>query len=178
MPQPGTQADLIAIAAVGKSRGLAGEVFLYPYFDISGESLAGVSAVLRWRDGRERILVIESLREVAGKILCHFRGIDSIDPAKELATADLYVKRTDLEPVDDDEFFIDDLLGLAVRTTQGRPLGAVSAIETGGAPLMRVMDGGREYLIPFAREIVVEVDPVGGVIVVDPPEGLLEINDN
>lgn len=179
MPQPGKRADLIAIAAVGKSRGLAGEVYLYPYFDISGESLPGQTALLRWRDGRERQLVIAGLREIAGKLLCRFEGIDDIDRARELATADLFLERDCLAPAEEDEFFVEDLLGLAVRTVDGKSLGTVARVSSGGgAPLMTVRDGAREYLIPFVREIVVEVDPAGGVVVIDPPEGLLEINDN
>lgn len=78
----------------------------------------------------------------------------------------------------DEGWYEDELRGLAVVTRDGTPVGEVSALEIGAAQDLLVITlaaGGTAYL-PFVAAIVPEVDVPGGRVVVDPPEGLLELN--
>ena len=82
-----------------------------------------------------------------------------------------------LAPLEDPDVFYDhQLVGLAARLTDGSPLGEVTAVRHEGAELLviRRPDGG-ETLVPFVTAIVPTVDVDGGFVVVDPPEGLLEL---
>ena len=78
------------------------------------------------------------------------------------------------------EFYLADLVGCEVFDQRsGHKLGQVSGWqEFGGPQLLEVLADGetQPFWIPFARSICVEIDPQGRRIVVDPPEGLLELN--
>jgi 16S rRNA processing protein RimM len=66
-------------------------------------------------------------------------------------------------------------MGLSVRTRAGRAVGVVTDVRHYGQDLLVVRHpDGEEYLVPFVRAIVPEVDVAGGLIVIDPPPGLLD----
>jgi 16S rRNA processing protein RimM len=87
----------------------------------------------------------------------------------------LVIDSADVEPTGDpDEFHDHQLIGLAVETVAGEPVGEVEDVLHHGQDLLVVRREGREEaLIPFVKALVPEVDLVGGRLVVDPPEGLL-----
>jgi len=92
--------------------------------------------------------------------------------------AEMFVLREHLAPLDDDEFFATDLIGCEVVLADGTLIGTVNAADDKGAPLLTIDGaGGKELLIPFADGIVVATDTANKRIVVDPPEGLFEINE-
>ena len=81
------------------------------------------------------------------------------------------------ETGDPDEFRDHELIGLSVRTCAGDPVGEVTDVLHYGQDLLvvRRSDGGDgESLVPFVRAIVPEVDVAAGVLVIDPPPGLLD----
>ena len=103
--------------------------------------------------------------------------IDSREAAEEIRNTELLVEIAALPELDDpDEFYDHQLVGLAARLVDGSPLGVVEAVRHEGADLLVVRrpDGG-EALVPFVSTIVPSVDLAGGFLVVDPPEGLLEL---
>jgi 16S rRNA processing protein RimM len=102
---------------------------------------------------------------------------DSREAAEALRNTELLVPVADLPELDDPDVFYDhQLVGLAVRLTDGSVLGEVAAVRHEGGDLLVVQrpEGG-EALIPFVSAIVPTVDLDGGFVVVDPPEGLLEL---
>ncbi len=77
-----------------------------------------------------------------------------------------------------DRFYDFEVLGLRVVARDGTEVGEVAGIlETGGPVLLVVRRGEREVYVPFAEGILVKVDPDAGEIVIDPPDGLLELNE-
>lgn len=90
------------------------------------------------------------------------------DAAATLLEADIAVARADLPAPDPGEYYWVDLVGLAVRTPDGVPLGKVSAMMETGANDVLVVQGERERLIPFVvDECITEVDIAGGYLVAD-----------
>jgi 16S rRNA processing protein RimM len=86
----------------------------------------------------------------------------------------------EVAPPAEDEFLLDGLVGCTVTTRDGRPVGRVrDVLESGGAALLVVDAGpGRDdVFVPFSRTICVGIDPAGKAIVIDPPDGLLELNE-
>ena len=70
------------------------------------------------------------------------------------------------------------LVGCAVETTAGDVVGEVAKVEGGGGASRLVMNGPRgEILIPLAVDICVEIDVAKRKIRINPPEGLLELNE-
>jgi 16S rRNA processing protein RimM len=75
----------------------------------------------------------------------------------------------------ENEYWPEDLVGLDVRDPDGKDLGRVLALITGGAQDRLVIEGeGTKFEVPFVTELVPDVDLAGGFVVVNPIEGLIE----
>ena len=99
-------------------------------------------------------------------------GEQEIEFAKK---ARVVVREEERYPLDDDEHYVDDIIGMRVVDTSGRPLGRVHALyRTGANDVYEVLDGeGRELMVPAIRERIVNVDVANGVLTLN-REGLLE----
>ncbi|MBX3289248.1 MAG: ribosome maturation factor RimM [Acidobacteria bacterium] len=167
--------DLVAIAKIARPRGIRGEVIadLLTDFPERFEGLKAVTAVLP--DGERRELEIDGLRFQNGRILLKLAGIDSVEAAESLRDAEICIDESDAVELEDGEFYDWQLEGCVVETAEGKSLGKVREVmRTGGTDILVVTGGEKEYLIPFAEAICTTVDIDDKLIVVDPPEGLLE----
>jgi 16S rRNA processing protein RimM len=166
----------VTVALLGKTRGNRGEL----------TALALSSKPERYRNLRD-VYLFHDAGDPAGEklevedcwfhdatLILKFRGIDSISDAERLSGAEVRVPIAERTPLDPGEFFESDLVGCeVVERATGRSLGRVSAWQdAGGAGLLVV---GR-LLIPFAREICVEIDPAARRIAVELPAGLEDLN--
>ena len=170
----------IALAVIGRSRGNRGEVLLHPHFDIRDEDLEGQEVTVRWPDGRQRRMRIGSLWWHLDQSICRFEGCGTMSDAKALNHGEVFIRRTLLQPLEDGEYFAADLIGCEARLPDGGAIGVVTAAsDTAGSALLHIRSAaGREILVPLAEAIVVEIDLEARRIVVDPPEGLLELNES
>ncbi len=166
--------DLVAIARVAKPRGLKGEVVADVLTDFPErfEVLEKVTAVLEHDERRE--LKIEDHWFQNERIVLKFAGVDSIDAAETIRNAEICVAESEAVELDSGEFYDWQLEGCEVVTVDGEKIGTVREVMRTGGTENLVVDGEREYLIPFAETICVEVEIGKRRIVVDPPEGLLE----
>ena len=126
-------------------------------------------------------LTVAGHRWHSGDLLVRFEEISDRTAAAELGGTWLLVDSAVLGALDDpDEFRDGDLVGLSVRTVDGTAVGTVADVLHHGQDIL-VIDpvGARadQILIPFVKAIVPEVDIAGGVLVIDPPEGLLNLQD-
>jgi 16S rRNA processing protein RimM len=123
-------------------------------------------------------LTVASARWHSGQLLVAFAGITDRTAAAELTGSWLSVDSSQLpETGDPDEFRDHELIGLSVRTCGGDPVGVVTDVLHYGQDLLvvRRADGASdECLVPFVKAIVPEVDVQAGVVVIDPPPGLLD----
>lgn len=116
----------------------------------------------------DRTLVVASARPHQGRWLVRFEGITDRNGAEELRGATLVG-----EPLDDPgegELWVHELVGDEVRDVNGNSLGRVTAVEANPAHDILVLDDGA--LVPF----VFVVEREAGVLVVDLPDGLLDVN--
>jgi 16S rRNA processing protein RimM len=166
--------ELVAIAKIAKPRGLKGEVVadILTDFPERFDDLENVTAVLG--NGERRELKIEYQSFQNERIVLKFARVDSVEAAEELRDAEICVPETDAVKLDTGEFYDWQLEGCEVVTTDGNSIGKVRELMRTGGTENLVVDGDREYLIPFAESICVEVDVEKKRIVIDPPEGLLE----
>jgi 16S rRNA processing protein RimM len=168
--------DLIVIARAVRTHGLKGEVVAELLTDFPE----------RFDDLKELIVVAPSgqrtLRELEDywfqkdRVVLKLADYDDIDKAKELIGSVFAVLEADRVPLADDEFYDWELEGCTVKVAD-KSIGQVrSVMRTGGAEILIVGDeAGKERLIPLAASIVVEIDRTGKTILVDPPEGLLDL---
>jgi 16S rRNA processing protein RimM len=171
--------DLIAIAFIARPQGLRGEVIADLLTDFP-DRFASLSTVYAVRaNGEIRRLRLERARRHGARIVLKFAGFEAMEEAEELRGALVSIERKQMVALPADTYYDFDLVDCEVTTRAGEHLGRVRRVERhgGGTPLLAVGDAEREYLIPFALPICVEIDPAGKRILVDPPEGLLEIND-
>ena len=177
----------VVVGRIGRPHGIRGEVVIGVRTDEPDLRFA-VGATLDARStsddagpengaGGER-LTVASVRWHSGQLLVAFAGITDRTAASELTGSWLSVDSSQLpETGDPDEFRDYELIGLAVRTCAGDPVGVVTDVLHYGQDLLvvRRQDEPRgEALVPFVKAIVPEVDIRAGVVVIDPPPGLLD----
>jgi 16S rRNA processing protein RimM len=115
-----------------------------------------------------------------GRLVLRFKGVEDRTAAEGLRNTMLIVEADPDElPDDPDEFYDHQLVGLRVVTVDGREVGTVAEmLHLPTQDLFAVTrSDGREVLIPFVEEIVPDIDLEERTVLVDPPEGLLELAD-
>jgi len=111
-------------------------------------------------------------------LIFKFQGVDTISDAEKLAGAEVSIPFEQRAALADDEVYQSDLIGCEVIDATGRSLGIVSDFEeTGGVPLLEVKTpAGGDLLIPLAKAICTKIDIERKQIVINPPDGLLNLN--
>jgi 16S rRNA processing protein RimM len=169
--------ELVAVARAVKTRGLRGELVAELLTDFPERFKGLENLIAVGSDGLRTTLRLEEHWFQGERIVLKFAGFDSIEEAQALVGYEFAVPETERVELPEDEFYDWELIGCRVETIEGQGLGEVSSVmRTGGVEVLVVKDTSqeREYLIPLAEEICVEVDVENKLVRVDPPEGLLE----
>jgi 16S rRNA processing protein RimM len=167
--------ELVAIANIVRTRGLKGAVVADVLTDFPErfellDTVIGVS-----EDGERLELKIEKFWFQNGRVILKFAGYDTVESGETLRNIEICVPESEAVELDEGEFFDWDLEDCKVETVGGEMIGKVRELmRTGGTELLVVEGEAKEYLIPFAKSICVEVDVENKLIKVDPPEGLLD----
>jgi 16S rRNA processing protein RimM len=125
-------------------------------------------------------LTVAGRRWHSGNLLVRFEGISDRTAAAELGGTWLLADSATFAALDDPDLFRDgDLVGLSVRTVDGTVVGTVTDVLHHGQDILAIAPsaGAGQILVPFVKAIVPEVDLPGGVMIIDPPEGLLNLED-
>lgn len=170
----------LVVGRVIKPHGVTGELVVDVRTDEPQERFAiGNRLALRpSRGGPSRDVEVESSRPHGARLLVRLVGVEDRDAADDLRGNLFVVDSAELPPLDDpDEFYDHELEGLAVRTADGDPVGeVVEVLHTAAGELLSVQTpDGREVLVPFVSAIVTSVSREAGVVTIDPPEGLLDV---
>ena len=166
----------MVVGRIGRPHGVRGEVTVEVRTDDPGPRVAP-GAVLRTEPAGRGPLTVAASRWHRETLLLVLDGVDSREAAEALRDTELHVAVADLPELDDPDTWYDhQLVGLTARLLDGTALGEVTAVRHEGAEtlVVRRTDGG-ELLVPFVTAIVPTVDVSGGFVVVDPPEGLLDL---
>ena len=170
--------NLVAIAKTTKTRGLRGELIadILTDFPERFDDTENVTAV---KSNGERVeLELESFFFQKERVVLKFVGVSSIEAAESLVDCEICVSESETVALEDDAFFDWQLEGCAVETVDGETLGTVREVmRTGGTDILIVDSqtaGAKDFLIPFAVSICVEVDVENKRVKVDLPDGLLE----
>ncbi len=148
--------------------GVRGDLKVQPLTDFPERFQRGAALWMR-----RRRCEVQRSRWARGFVYLGLIGIDSREAAEELRGALLEVPEADLTPLPEGQYYRFQVIGLEVRTTEGRSLGRVAEILSTGANDVYIVRGGpRELLIPAIEDVVKEVDIEGGRLVVEPPEEL------
>jgi len=168
--------DLVLVGRVARAHGSRGQVIVnldtdFPdeRFRVGAAVLVGSSATLR---------VIRDVRFHQGRPIIALEGIETMDDAEALAGAELRVPAPGVGTLPEHTYYHYDLVGCVVVEQGGRTIGPVTGVEGTMEMSRLVVAGDRgEVLIPLVAEICTEIDVAGRRIVVNPPDGLLELNE-
>jgi 16S rRNA processing protein RimM len=172
----------VIVGRIGRPHGIRGEVVIGVRTDEPDLRFAVGSVVDASRSAEDDLpadrvpLKVATVRWHSGQLLVGFAGIADRTAAGELTGSWLSIDSSQLPATPDpDEFRDHELIGLSVRTAAGEPVGVVTDMLHYGQDLLvvRRADGG-ESLVPFVQALVPEVDLGAGVVVIDPPPGLLD----
>ena len=169
---------LLTVGRIGRVHGIRGEVTVEVLTD-SPEERFYSGATLFTEPSREGGLTVASSRWHNSTLLLSFEGFLDRTAGETLRNVQLLAE-VDLDDVDEDEYHIQQLIGLKVflisDTHLLESIGEVSGLINGVAQdLLEVTKAdGREFLIPFVKALVPTVDIAGGKVLIDPPGGLID----
>lgn len=154
--------------------GIRGEVKIMPYCD-SPELLCEFDRLFIGINYDE--INILSARVHKNTVIAKLEGIDTPEAAEKLRNKLLYMHRDDLE-LDEDTYFIQDLIGMTVKNADTDELyGEISDVMQTGANDVYVVNGkNREYLVPAIPDVVITTDIDGNIMLIRPLEGLFDEN--
>ena len=174
---------MIVVGRIARAHGNRGQVIVNVETDFPDRRFRPGSTLHAAAAGRALRLEIVAARFQRGRPVLTLDGVDTIDQAESLAGLELRVPESELPQLPPGSFYHHALIGCAVRTVAGVDVGTVTAVSgSPGAHRLLVRRAGDpdgstgEIDVPLAKSICVQVDPERRVIVVDPPEGLLDLN--
>ncbi|MDR0879845.1 MAG: ribosome maturation factor RimM [Clostridioides sp.] len=161
------------IGQIVNTQGLKGEVRVYPY----------TSDIDRF-DELEKFYLdkdlkipyeVEKVRYKAQMVIMKIKGIDHIDDAEKLKTKYMYVDRENSKSLEEEEFFVADILGIEAYTIDGKYVGVLKDVLQYSANDVYVIDDGeKEYMIPAILKFVPEINLEDRKMIIDPIKGMLD----
>jgi 16S rRNA processing protein RimM len=167
---------LILMGVFGAPQGVRGGIRVK---SLTGEpSAIGAYGPLT-NKSRTRAFAFESLRSLKDDMLvARIAGVSTREAAEALKGLEIFARRDQLPPPNDDEFYYDDLVGLEAVNAEGAPLGRVISLMNHGAGdvlEITLAQGGETLLLPFTKRVAPRIDFDAGRIVIEPPS---EVEDD
>ena len=166
---------MVLVGRIGRPHGLRGEVLILPETDFP-EIRFAEGATVYARPGEAVVaLEVDRSRVHAGRPLVGFRGFTTVEAVETLGHGDLRIPESALAPLPEGEYYWYQYIGAPVQTEAGESVGAVVRVEpTGGTGMLVVQRGEDEVQIPLTAAMCPVLRP--DLIVVRPPDGLLDLN--
>ncbi len=168
--------EYVRVGEIVNTHGIKGEVRVIAQTDFPFERFApGQHLYLLKEDGSLKAeFIVFSHRQHKQFDLILFEGFDNINQVLDFVGYDLFVKEDQLGSLDENSFYIHDLIGLEVRDDQGRPLGSLKEVLTAAANDVWVVQrpGQDDLLLPVIQEVIQKVNLEEGCIQVKLLEGM------
>ena len=176
-----TRDELIAIGRYNKPHGVAGEISATIYVDM--DTLQGLSCLVTDIDGIFVPFFVNACRPKSQEtVLLTIDGIDNEKEVSRLVNHDIYALKRDYrqESLDSDAdgFPLDYFIGFELRDSDGQRVGEITDVDEQTENAIFIVDReGAELMVPATDELIVEFDLDKKVMVMDLPQGLLDLND-
>jgi 16S rRNA processing protein RimM len=170
--------EMAVVGRIARAHGIRGQVIVNPETDFPDERFQPGAELFIERGGRVDTITVTTARFQHERPVIGIAGVETMNDAAALAGQEMRVPVAWLTALPADTFYRHDLIGCHVATRDGRTVGLVRDVEGTLAGSRLVVDGvGGEVLIPLVSAICTLVDPAAKRIVIDPPDGLLEVNE-
>lgn len=167
----------VEAGVVMRPHGIAGEVVV----DLKTDLLELVSEAMllrttRGRDGEELVLTVERVRAHKGRLIIRFKGRQTREDADELRSRIIWMTRDQIGPLDEDRWYVQDLIGMTVLTDDGETLGRLADVMHQPANDVFVVETeAGELLLPVIDDVILSVDTEGGRMTVHVIPGLRQL---
>lgn len=169
--------EMFNVGKIVNTHGINGEVRVISKTDFADE---------RYKKGNMLYIFMDNLKEpLEVKVATHrthknfdllsFEGYSNVNDVEKFKGSLLKVPESQLTDLAEDEYYFHEIIGCVVKTNDGVEIGEITEILTPGANDVWVVNGenGKEILIPYIEEIVLEIDVKNKAILINPMEGLL-----
>ena len=173
---PDAQPSFIAIARIARTRGNRGEVLADLYTDFPDRFNRLHEVWLVPDGGCRQLLVLEDSWEHKGRKVLKFAGVDSISSAEAYVGCWVEVPLDQAMPLPEGTYYDHDLIGCSVQDIRGNLIGdVIEVLHIAGNSQLVVRHLDQELLIPAVESICVRISTKEKQILVDPPEGLMDL---
>jgi 16S rRNA processing protein RimM len=167
---------MATVGRIARAHGSRGQVIVNPDSDFLEERFRTGAELYIERDGEVQSITVTTVRFQQNRPVIGIEGVHTMNDAETFAGHELRVPVDRLAPLPSGTFYQHDLIGCRVETTRGEFVGVVKGIEgTLGSSRLAVTTARGEVLVPLVSEICTTVEPAAKRIVIDPPNGLLDL---
>lgn len=157
------------------THGLDGWLRLNPFNPETNAFAPGRQLILD-REGKSSVFELESGKRHGRQFLIKLRGIDRIDDAELWIGSTVAIEPETLAPLEPGQYYHYQVVGLEVYDLRGEHIGVITRTwSTPGGEIYFVQGATKEHLIPAVKQIIEKVDFDAGRVIINPPEGLLEL---
>lgn len=166
--------DMLQVGVITQTHGVRGEVKVFPTTDDANRFKKLKQVILD--TGKETMpLEIQSVKFFKQFVILKFKGIDNINDIEKYKRCSLYVTREHAVPLEEDEYFIADMIGMEVCTEDGNIFGTLKDVIETGANDVYVIESAEhgEVLVPAIKECIRSVDIEKGQMMIHLMDGLI-----
>ena len=167
--------DLLRVGVIANTHGIRGEVKVFPTTD-DAKRFKKLKHVMIDTGKELKPMEIEQVKFFKNMVILSFSEFNDINEIEKYKGCELYVTREDAVPLEEDEFYIADVIDAEVFEDNGKKLGTlVDVMQTGANDVFVVkMENGKEVLLPVIKDCVLDINAEEKKIVVHMMNGLLD----
>ena len=151
--------DMLRVGVITSTHGIKGEVKVFPTTDDPARFKKLKECVIAGKRGNINVTV-QSVKFFKQFVILKFKEFDNINDIERYKRCPLLVERKDAVELEEDEYFIADMIGIEVVTEDDKPFGTLKDVMETGANDVYVIDTDEhgEVLVPAIRECILDVD--------------------
>ncbi len=167
--------DLLQVGVITSTHGVRGEVKVFPTTDDNTRFKQLKECYVEYKNEMQPVKV-QGVKFFKNMVILKFDGIDNINDVEKYRQCKLFVDREHAVALEEDEYFMTDLIGLRVEKEDGTELGTLTEIIPTGANDVYVVTGQekKEWLFPAIKECIMKIDIPTGRMVVRMMKGMEE----
>ena len=166
--------ELLQVGVITSTHGVRGEVKVFPTTDDQNR-IKSLKQVLLNTGREKKSLEVQGVKFFKQFVILKFKGIDNINDIEMYKKRELWIPREEAQELEEDEYYIADLIGMDVVLEDGSKFGTLKDVmETGANDVYVVEDAkGEEILLPAIRECILDVDVEKNVMTIHLMKGLI-----
>lgn len=160
--------EKLLIGRFGPPTGLLGWIKLHSFTQPPDNILDYPGWFVERQSGQRERLQMEEATQAVGQLLrVKLQGYEHVDAVRDLVGQLVYIERSVLPVLPEQEIYWVDLIGLAVINQQGIELGCIESMMGTGSHDVMIVVGERRRLIPYTKAVIQKVDKANGQVLVD-----------